>query len=148
MKARLFGSMIALTAAIGCTAAEPVRVTAPVGDRITQTVAPESDSRVSEAVEDPADLTITINGGTVTPAAQSVGAVAGEEILVRVDSDTEGSLRVLTTPERSFDITAESGQDIRFPVEEPGLVTLELDGEDAPIATIVVRPDAGARPLG
>ena len=82
---------------------------------------------------------VTIAGGTATPINQQVQAKLGQPIIVRVNSDAADQLHVHSSPEHTFDIKPEKGQEFQFTVDVPGKVDVELHHLDKTVATITVQ---------
>ncbi|UCZ60260.1 hypothetical protein [Mycolicibacterium phocaicum] len=84
-------------------------------------------------------IDVTIAGGTATPINQQVQAKLGQPIIVRVNSDAADQLHVHSSPEHTFDIKPEKGQEFQFTVDVPGKVDVELHHLDKTVATTTVQ---------
>jgi len=78
--------------------------------------------------------------GTVTPTNQRLDAKVGEQVTLRVDSDTEEAVHVHSEPGHTFAVKPGAGQVFTFSVSIPGQVAIELHHSDKTIVTLQVRP--------
>ncbi len=85
-------------------------------------------------------IDVTIAGGTLTPTNAEVEAVAGQPIVLAVDSDAADSIHVHSVPEHVFEVQPRPGQRFEFSVGIPGKVDVELHELNRTIVTIAVRP--------
>jgi len=85
-------------------------------------------------------LPVQIAAGTVTPTNQRLDAKVGEQVTLRVDSDTEEEVHVHSEPGHTFAVKPVPGQVFTFSVSIPGKVAIELHHSDKTIATLQVRP--------
>lgn len=85
-------------------------------------------------------VTVTIAGGAVAPTNAEATAVAGQPIVLEVNSDAPDSIHVHSVPEHVFEVQARPGQRFEFTVDVPGKVDVELHELNRTIVTITVRP--------
>lgn len=85
-------------------------------------------------------IDVNIAGGTVAPTNAEVEAVAGQPIVLAVNSDAPDSIHVHSVPEYVFEVQARPGQRFEFTVDVPGQVDVELHELNRTIVTITVRP--------
>ncbi|MFV1366305.1 hypothetical protein [Mycolicibacterium elephantis] len=98
-----------------------------------------SDVTDQQRPSDRVTLDLTIEGGQVDPTNEQLEAKVGQPIVVRVNSDAPDELHVHSTPEHTFQIKPEPGQQFQFTVDIPGRVEVELHDANKIVATIQVR---------
>ncbi|MGV0871642.1 hypothetical protein [Mycolicibacterium sp. XJ879] len=98
-----------------------------------------SDMTDQQRPTDRVTLDVTIEGGQVDPTNAQLEAKVGEPIVIRVNSDAPDELHVHSTPEHTFPVKAEPGQQFQFTVDVPGRVDVELHDANKTVATIQVR---------
>lgn len=85
-------------------------------------------------------VTVSISAGVVTPTNAEEQAVAGQPIVLEVNSDAPDSIHVHSVPAHVFDVAARPGQRFEFTVDVPGRVDVELHNLNRTILTLTVRP--------
>lgn len=83
---------------------------------------------------------VSISGGLVTPTNAEQEAVAGQPIVLEVDSDAADSIHVHSVPAHTFDVVSRPDQRFEFTVDVPGRVDVELHDLNRTIVTLAVRP--------
>ena len=83
---------------------------------------------------------VTIAGGQVTPANETLQAKVAQQITLKVTSDATDELHVHSTPDHKFAVAAAPNQTFQFSVDVPGNVEVELHHLKRTIAAIQVRP--------
>lgn len=76
----------------------------------------------------------------VTPTNAEAQAVAGQPIVLEVNSDAPDSIHVHSVPAHVFDVQARPGQRFEFTVDVPGRVDVELHELNRTVVTLTVRP--------
>jgi hypothetical protein len=152
---RLTLTALTLTAALALTACgddEP-ETEATSSASPSETVSPSASSSESaspqespseSASESPspaapeADVTVTIEGDSVTPVAQSVEVEVGEPVVLDITSDRVGELHAHSVPEQTIQIE-EGRQTVEMTFERPGQVDIEEHGAHALVVRLLVR---------
>jgi PBP1b-binding outer membrane lipoprotein LpoB len=129
--------LAAVLLAAGCSSSQ---------DTAEESAAPES-STISpsdlpdlQAPPDRTTIDISIENGTVTPTNEQVQAKVNEPIVLRVNSDAADELHVHSTPEHTFTVEPNNGQQFQFTVDVPGRVDIELHELGQVVATVEVQP--------
>lgn len=113
-----------------------------LGPAASETATPVTSEATAPAAPPQAGtlIDVTIAGGTLTPTNAEVEAVAGQPIVLAVDSDAPDSIHVHSVPEHVFEVQPRPGQRFEFTVGVPGKVDVELHELNRTIVTIAVRP--------
>lgn len=84
-------------------------------------------------------IDVTIANGQVTPTNATLQARVGQQITLRVTSDTADELHVHSTPDHKFEVAAAPNQTFQFSIDVPGKVDVELHHLKRTVATIQVN---------
>jgi hypothetical protein len=102
------------------------------------TVSP-SDNSDAQAPPDRLNIYVSITGDRVTPVNDQLHAAVGEQIIIKVSSDTADELHVHSNPEHTFEVKPGPPQTFQFTVAVPGRVDVELHEANKTVATIAVQ---------
>jgi len=83
-------------------------------------------------------IAVTVNGDTVTPAAEPVTVAVGQPVELDVTSDRDGELHVHSSPEHEFEFKPGKSS-FRFTLDQPGTVVVEEHVTDALVLKILVK---------
>lgn len=141
--------MFALTAAIALGATGCGSDTEPIDAAESTSSSPETQSESSsptETAESPTEtatpegqvIDITISGGTVDPSGERVEAEVGEEVTLRITSDTPDELHVHATPEQVIPVEVGTTE-VPLTFDRPGVVEVELHELEIVLVQLEVR---------
>ena len=83
-------------------------------------------------------IAVTVDGDTVTPAAEPVTISVGQPVELDVTSDRDGELHVHSSPEHEFEFKPGKST-FRFTLDQPGTVDVEEHVSDALVLKILVK---------
>lgn len=85
------------------------------------------------------EIDVNIANGQVTPTNVKMNATVGEQITLRVTSDTKDELHVHSVPDHKFAVAVAPNQTFQFSVDVPGSVDVELHHLKRTVVTIQVN---------
>jgi len=121
-------------------AALAVSLTAGCGGATSTSSATSSSTAAQQPQPAAASFDVTIAHSEVTPSNATWQAKVGQQITVRVTSDTPDELHVHSSPDHEFELAAAPNQTFSFTVDVPGSVEIELHKLDRTVATLQVQP--------
>lgn len=138
--ARLVPLALALALAVGLTACGEDEATDPPASTPTSTASPTETptSTEGETADDSAALTVTREGGSITPNGERVELAVGQRLVLTITADEPGELHVHSTPEQ--DIAYGSGtSEHEITIDRPGVVEVESHEPDLIVLQLEVR---------
>lgn len=127
MKVRVLCAALLLSLPMGCASTAGPASAPPTG-------------LTSAGADQGVMLSVGMSGDAVTPTNQRLDAKVGEQVTLRVDSDTEEEIHAHAEAGHTFAVKPGPGQVFTFSVSIPGRVAIELHHSDKTIVTLQVRP--------
>jgi len=113
------------------------------GGEDTGTVSSSPNPTTEASSDAPEDRGVTVDirieGGKVTPQGDRVDVKVGQEVTLRVATDTDEEIHVHSDPEHTWQVKAGETLEESFTLERPGQVAVEAHHVDATIVQLVVR---------